>query len=142
MSTFAIPNESLDSWINELKTYQKSTIRTFLENGSPEEAAEKWLTTIGNPNIASFGGSQIDPKPFWNKFKSECKKFICDENSYVEEKKGLINQSGLTKTIIISTISGHIGSVLGTTGTLVAPAVTLMLFVVGSMSINAYCALD
>ena len=141
MATFDIPDESIDAWIQELKTYQRSTLNTFLSNRSPEEAAELWLTTIGSRNIAGFGGSVVpDGKPFWEKFKAECRRFICDDNAYVADKDAFRHEVPVSKDLIISVMSSAIGSHLGTAGTLIAPAVTLILFTVGRLGRSAYCA--
>jgi hypothetical protein len=144
-TTLIIPNESVDSWLAVLKPYQRDTLKIFLETRTPEAAAEEWLTKIGLSNISSFGGGSfelIDTKPFWIKFKIECRKFLCDENSYTEEKKGLMTEGNMLKTALISAMSGALGAKLGTAATLLAPAITLMLVVIGKMSINAYCALE
>jgi hypothetical protein len=141
MKNLTIPNEDLTSWLAELKPYQRNTLISFSSSLGPEEAAERWLTTIGLTNIAGFGGSPfLDHKPFWDKFKAECNKFICDDKSYVEEKASLLKEANISKTMLISVISGAIGATLGTMGTLIAPAVTLILFTVGQLGLNAYCA--
>lgn len=81
-----------------------------------------------------------NPKPYWERFKSECRRFICDESAYAEDKKALLAQTPISKPLLISTMSSVIGATLGTAGTLVAPAVTLMLFTIGKVGLNAYCA--
>lgn len=141
MAQISVPSESLESWLSELKPYQRTTIQQFTGSMNPEQAAERWLTTIGSPNIAGFGGAGMqDPKPYWERFKAECNRFLCDEEAYAEEKKEIIAQSPLSKPLLISIMSSAIGATLGTAGTLIAPAVTLMLFTIGQMGLNAYCA--
>lgn len=141
MAHISVPSESLQSWLSELKPYQRTTIQQFTASMEPEQAAERWLTTIGSPNIAGFGGAGLqDPKPYWERFKAECHRFLCDEAAYAEEKKEMIAQTHLSKPLLISIMSSAIGATLGTAGTLIAPAVTLMLFTIGQMGLNAYCA--
>jgi hypothetical protein len=141
MTQISVPEGSLDLWLRELKPYQRSTLEQFIATLSPEEAAERWLTTIGSPNIAGFGGGGMqDPKPYWDRFKAECRKFICDETAYADEKKEILAQSPISKPLLISTMSSLIGASLGTPGTLIAPAVTLMLFTIGAIGRNAYCS--
>lgn len=138
MSDFRIPNGDIDDWLLELKPYQKNTMRQILKSCSPEEAAEKWITATGPENTVPFGGSR-DTKPFWDKFSSEFKSFICDEGAYVEEKEALIAESSITKSILISAISATIGATIGYTATLLAPAVAILLCTVGKIGKNAYC---
>jgi hypothetical protein len=136
-----IPDEPVENWLADLKPYQRTTLQEFLKTGTPDEAAEAWLTSIGSKNIAGFGGQPGgDPKPYWDRLKAECRRFICDENAYVEEKKALIAELPLSKTVLISVISSAMGATLGTAGTLIAPPVTLLLFAAGKMGLNAYCA--
>lgn len=141
MPQIPVPADDLESWISELKPYQKSTLQHFTATMDAEAAAERWLTTIGSPNIVGFGGGAgSDPKPYLVRFKTEFRKYICDESAYAEDKKELLAHSQLSKALLISTMSGAIGSTMGTAGTLLAPAVTLLLFTVGKMGLNAYCS--
>jgi len=138
MSELKIPNGDIDDWLSELKLYQKNTVLKILTSCSPEEAAEIWITATGHENTIPFGGSR-DTKPFWDKFKAEFKKFICDDNSYAEEKKALMAESSVTKSILIGVISAAIGAAIGYTATLLAPAVAILLCTVGKIGKNAYC---
>lgn len=141
MLQISVPADDLESWISELKPYQKSTLVQFTTTMDAEAAAEQWLTTIGSPNIAGFGGgTKSDSKPYLDRFKAEFRKYLCDESAYAEDKKELVAHSQLSKALLISTMSSAIGSTLGTAGTLLAPAVTLLLFTVGKMGLNAYCS--
>jgi hypothetical protein len=136
-----VPQGDLDTWLAELKPYQRDTLAKFTSTMTAEAAAEKWLTTIGSPNIAGFGGGTANnSKPYWERFKAECNKFICDDTAYVDEKKNFLNELPISKPVLISAMSGAIGASLGAAGTLVAPAVTLILFTVGSIGRKAYCS--
>lgn len=133
-----IPAGELDEWLAVLKPFQRNAIQTFLKTNSAEKAAECWLGATGSPNIVPFGGTK-DTKPFWDLFLSEFRKFLCDENAYVEEKKALASENPLGKAILVSAISAALGASIGFTATLLAPAVTVMLCTVGKMGIRAYC---
>lgn len=133
-----IPDIEIDEWLSELKPYQRKTITELIGNLSPQEAAEKWITATGPQNTIPFGGSK-DTKPFWDRFKEEFDKFLCDEGSYVEERTAIINEAGITKALLISGISAAIGATIGYTATLLAPAVAILLYIVGKMGVNAYC---
>lgn len=134
-----IPSEELATWLAELKRYQRSALEELLKHMSPEEAAMRWVTSQGSANIAGFGGA-ADGKPFWDRFKLEFRKFLCDDSEYIEDKKALDKHSTVSKTLLISSISASLGASIGQTATLIAPAVTIMLFLVGKMGRNAFCA--
>ncbi|MEQ1673526.1 MAG: hypothetical protein ABL865_00590 [Candidatus Nitrotoga sp.] len=139
--TINIPTDDLDNWLKELKPYQRAILKEFLITNDAEQSAEKWLTTTGSPNIAAFGGTE-NPKPFWERFKNEFHRFLCDETAYTEEKKTLSAESPISKAMVISVISSALGATLGLSATLLAPATTLLLYTVGKMSIAAYCQAD
>ena len=134
-----IPQAEAEEWSALLKPYQRTTIRAFVSESSIEEAAKKWLSATGSPNIVPFGGSR-DTKPFWDRFATEFKKFVCDDNAYTEEKKALGAESAPIKAILISAVSAALGATLGYSATLLAPAVALLLCIVGKMGKNAYCS--
>lgn len=134
-----VPAEDINAWLDELKPYQSSTLKEFLKTEEPEQAAQRWLGSTGSPNIVSFGGER-DTQPFWDRFKDEFRKFVCDDKAYAEEKEDLTKQGPASKSVLISTVSATIGATIGYSATLLAPAVVMLLFVVGKMGRNAYCA--
>ena len=138
MAGFDIPQGDVNDWLGVLKPYQRSTLQAFLTDGNPEAAAERWLGATGSPNIVPFGGAQ-DTKPFWDKFKAEFRRFICDDSAYLEEKKALSGEGPVSKAILVSVVSAAIGATIGYAATLLAPAVTLLLCAVSKMGRNAYC---
>ncbi len=92
-----VPKYEINAWLQELKPYQQTTLKEILSTCDPETAAEKWVQATGSAEIVPFGGKR-DGKTFWENVKSEFRKFICDEDSYVEEKEDIgwpKNQSSL-----------------------------------------------
>ena len=138
MSKFKIPPGELDDWLNELKPYQTIALKKMMDDMEPEEAAKNWITASGSQNIVSFGGTR-DKEPFWDRFKEEFNKFLCDKESYTDEKEELKSEGELSRTYLIGAISAAIGANIGYAATLLAPAVAIMLCTVGKMSLNAYC---
>lgn len=138
--SLTIPTASLSDWLSVLKPYQREIVDVLLvkENQNAERAAEKWLTATGATNIIPFGGVG-NHKPFWDNFKSEFIRFLCDKTAYTEIKAGISNESPLVKTLWVSVISSAIGAKLGYAATLLAPAVALLLSAIGKISLQAYC---
>jgi hypothetical protein len=134
-----VPTDDLDGWLKELKPYQRNALRELVKTRTPEEAAIYWVTAQGSANIVPFGGSH-DSKPFWDRFKAEFRKFLCDDAAYTEEKKTLSGQASATKAMLISAMSAALGAAVGQAAALIAPAVVVLLFLVGKMGQNAFCA--
>jgi len=55
-------------------------------------------------------------------------------------KKALGSESAPIKALLISVVSAALGATLGYSATLLAPAVALLLCIVGKMGKNAFCA--
>ncbi|NIJ77542.1 hypothetical protein FHT08_002625 [Xanthomonas campestris] len=139
MRGISVAEQDVNVWLAELKPYQQQTLEVFLATDTIEASAERWLSSTGSPNIAPFGGA-ADHKPFWSRFKDEFHRFICDDMAYVEERKALSSESSVAKAMMISVISAAIGATIGYSSTLLAPAVALLLCLVGKMGVNAYCS--
>lgn len=140
-----IPQDDVDSWLETLKPYQSSIIKSFLESEGEELAIELWLGASGPESTSQFGGSSINPtgkKIFLEQFKIEFKKFICGSDKYSEERKNLSKLGGDIKAYLVSTISAAISIPLGTTAVFIAPAVVIMLIAVSRIGINAWCSID
>ncbi len=123
---------------NELKTYQKKTLDYLLKDGKNyEEIAQLWLTSKGSEINKPFGG-ESKKSIFWDNLKEEFKKFICDDNAYIEEKKQL-NEKVFSNKILMTTISSAIGSTLGLSTAVLFPIITILLISVLKIGINAFC---
>jgi hypothetical protein len=130
----------IDEWLSGLKKYQKDSVVILIQQFGEEEAISKWLSAQGPKDNVPFGGIQNqDTKPFLERFKTEFKKFVCNHPDYQEDRKKLSLEAPIVTAIYISVISAAIGAVLGFAATLLAPAVAIMLSVIGKMGINAYC---
>lgn len=133
-----IPNLQLSDWTGTLKTYQKTSIELLLEKNSEEEAAKLWLSANGVSSTKQFGGSG-NSEPFWERFVSEFRDFICGSEKYSKEREQLSSQAPVANAMFVGVISGAIGSTLGFAASLLAPVVAILLFIVGKVGVNAYC---
>ena len=133
-----IPNNTLDEWLRELKPYQSNSIRELNKDNEIEEVARIWITIQGNDTTVPFGVVE-NTTPFWERFKEEFNKFICDDDSYKEEKQKLLKENTVTNGLLISVISAALGSTIGFTATILAPAVVIMLSIVAKVGKMAYC---
>ena len=135
-----IPLYELDELLAALKPYQTSSISQLLEKHGEEEAAKLWLSANGPTDTQKFGGSgPLDSKPFWNKFNEELRLFICGNKKYDKERRKLLSQAKPASLVLVSGISGLLGSTLGFAPSLLAPPVAMMLYVIGKVGVNAWC---
>jgi hypothetical protein len=135
---FKIPDESLENWLSQLKTYQKNSITELLKSNDELKTAEIWVTSTGPKNIVTFGG-EPKQKPFWNNLKMEFDQFLCNDSVYIKEKNSLKEESPISQALIVSTISGALGAKLGLAATLLAPAIVLLLYCASKITLKAYC---
>ena len=135
-----IPNYGLNDWVSALKPYQTSSINSLLESNDPENSIKLWLSANGSEGTIQFGGaSDNSSEPFWERFSEEFRKFVCGDESYDKFRSQLSTEAPIAKTIYISVISAALGATLGYAATLLAPAIALMLHLVGTMGKNAWC---
>jgi ABC-type phosphate transport system substrate-binding protein len=134
-----VEDASLDEWLSTLKPYQSASISQMVAAAGEEEAAKNWLSANGPSSTVGFGGTS-NPEPFYERFIEEFRKLICGDEAYEEIRVQLGAESAVAKTIYVSLISTALGATLGYTATLLAPAVAIILHLIGKMSINAWCA--
>lgn len=134
-----IPVADINGWLDTLKPYQRSSLHQLIAINNEEDAAKIWLTSNGAVATKKFGGVVSDDGEFWNRFKTEFKAFICGDEKYKSERAQLISQAPIVNAMFVGVISGAIGSTLGFAASLLAPAVAIMLYLVGKVGTNAYC---
>ena len=133
-----VPNIELSEWTGALKTYQKTSINILVAENDEETAAKLWLSANGVSTTKQFGGGGSS-EPFWDRFVAEFKDFICGHEKYSNERSQLSSQAPVANAMFVGIISGAIGSTLGFAASLLAPAVAILLFLVGKVGVNAYC---
>ena len=134
-----VPKVEIGDWLETLKPYQRSSLEQLISQSTEEEAAKIWLTSSGATSTKQFGGSGGENNEFWDRFKTEFRDFICGSEKYENERAQLSAQGPIANAMFVGIISGAIGSTLGFAASLLAPAVAIMLFLVGRMGVNAYC---
>lgn len=135
-----IENIKLEEWLEELKPYQKNSIKILIAQYSEEKAAEIWITSNGPSNNVPFGGVSKNTAPFFERFKIEFKKFICGHPDYEANRIKLNTEKPVVKTLFLTVTSSAIGAEIGLSATLLIPAVAVLLGSVGKIGLNAYCA--
>lgn len=141
--TSQITSYELDELLKALKPYQVGSISELLSKHGEEEVARLWLSANGPTDTQKFGGSgPLDSKPFWNKFNEELRLFICGDKKYKKERDKLLSEGKPVSLLLVSGISGLLGSTLGFAPSLLAPAVAMMLCVIGKVGVNAWCRFD
>lgn len=135
-----IPSYELNELLTALKPYQAGAISQLIEKHGEEETAKLWLSANGPTDTQKFGGAgSLDSKPFWHKFNEELRLFICGDKKYKKERDKLLSEAKPASLVLVSGISGLLGSTLGFAPSLLAPAVAMMLYVIGKVGVNAWC---
>ena len=140
-----IVNESLNTWLDILKPYQRNTIKALLDqnDNDEEKVAQIWLSSGGPINTATFGGlpSSASNKNYFQCLKDELNKLICGDDTYVEEKKQILKKGNLINVCAASKIALLLSPVIGVSVPILTPAIVLMLHVISKVSVNAYCSM-
>ncbi|MCZ2258264.1 hypothetical protein [Sporosarcina sp. G11-34] len=111
-----------------------------METKEPEDAAIAWLTAT-TENTSPFSAKKEDTSSYFDSIKNELYKLLCGNPEYDEERIELsgIIKSKDNKTLIVSSISGIIGSKVGLSATFIAPVTVLLFMTISKVSINARC---
>jgi hypothetical protein len=130
--------EDRSLWIEALPTYQKKRIESVLSNGKGwEEAAEVWLSASID-NTFPFGAGKSKGL-FLEKVWEEIYKYLCDPESYSDEKKKMAKEGNVTHALFVGAVSAAIAPSLGTSAVFIAPVVALLLASMGKIALNAWC---
>src|SRR5699024_885202 len=125
-----------------LPKYQQNTLSELLVNNTPEKVAITWLTA-STQNTSPFSTKQENTNTYFEMIKKELHKLLCGNQEYEKERKELsiIINSDNNKKMLISSISGIIGSKVGLAATFIAPITVLLLMAATKVSLNAWCNL-
>lgn len=132
-------NHDMDYWLRALPQYQIKIIeQLYSQDSGYEEVVNKWLQAFPYDTVP-FGTEQ-NQKVFYNKFLDEIEAFLRGDERYKSESDALLKNSSCIQTIVVSAISSAIGVKLGIAATFIAPAVVVVLGIIGKMGINAWLA--
>lgn len=135
-------NDNPNAWLDCLPVYQKTPIEELLAVNPPDEVAAKWLTA--NFAITFAFGAEVKPdsSAFREKLKAELELFLCGNSKYNTERKQFLTLSKDGRTFLVGALSVAIAPYLGTSAVFLAPAIILLLYSFGKMSIHAWCAVQ
>lgn len=129
------------AWVESLPKYQKDIVSQLLSTGkSPEEVAAAWLSAA--PQDTYPFGADRGRKLFLDMVLNELEAFLCDDPKYnIDRSKfnDLFIESGSVHAYCVGVISIAIAPVVGTSGTVLAPVIALLLMSMGKITINAWC---
>jgi hypothetical protein len=130
-----------DQWIDALPTYQSEHLRTLKAQGrSLEDIADIWLRgSIQDTGFFGTSGSGGNKNEFLENLRNEVIEFICGGKKYQKERAELFGKEGISCTFFISAISVYIAPYVNAAPTLIAPAIAVILAIIGKISINAWC---
>ncbi|HDR7787449.1 hypothetical protein COJ60_22020 [Bacillus cereus] len=139
LNSFLETQEPSD-WLDSLPNYQKDIVAELLTTNSHEDAAKTWLEA-STGNTSPFSGEQKSEKKYFIQLKKEVYKLLCGDPKYATERDEFTQliQSPDNKTLLVSSISGLIGSQIGLAASFVAPVIVIILMTLAKTSLNAWC---
>lgn len=128
------------AYLDDLPAYQSALVHSLLQSGlSEEEAAAIWLDGA-TKDLATFG-SHGTSSLFYRKFIEELHAFLCSEERYGADREELFRQFKTGQASAIGLMSAALSPHLGAAGALLAPAIALVLTLIGKLGLNAWCAM-
>jgi hypothetical protein len=135
-------NDDPNQWLDCLPAYQKTSVQELLAKNSADEVAAKWLTASFASTFAF--GAQVNPNSsvFREKLKEELEAFLCGSPKYNAERKQFLSLSKDGRTYLVGALSVAIAPHLGASAVFLAPAIILLLYSFGKVSIRAWCSVQ
>lgn len=132
-------DHNIEYWLEVLAPYQINIVEELYKQSKDYElVARNWLAAFPSDTIPF--GTENNKKVFYDKFLDELEAFLRGEERYKDENEELLKNTSCVQTIIVSVISGALGSKLGVAATFIAPVVVLSLGIIGKLGINAWLA--
>lgn len=136
--SFAEIVEGRDGWLTTLSPYQR-TLFDQLEQaqGSLEGAVQAWLDLSAASNLAIVGAGD-SRRLYFDAFKDALYEKLCAEAGR-EEREELVKSAGLGHAAVVGALTASISPALSAAPAFVAPAVAVMLHLIASTGLTAWC---
>lgn len=134
-----IPKLELNEWLDVLEPSQKQIMSALLEEHTKEDAMRLWLTAEIPQKAMRLSGDK-SVKEYFEHFKEEVKKFICEHPDYAQQNAELKELGKVGIPVLVTTISAFLAVQLGVLATVISPVLVIMLFTVGKIGKKAYCS--
>ena len=123
----AIPEVSLQEWINALGVHQQECLQQILLHSRPEQAAQIWLSSLEPLNALPLDGPRAACRS-WEDFSKELKRFLHDKRSYRKEKELLSTHGHPSGMQVLEVVAPAIAGKLGVAPSSLKPAIALELY--------------
>lgn len=129
-----------DSWLETLSHHQQKTIALYKKKGkTADEIAELWLSARPE-NTFGFGG-QSGQNLFLKNVRLQIHSFLCGGKEYAEDRKKLLEQSDVSKAMLVAALTSAIAPTVGASAVFLAPVVVLTMYTTCKIGLRAWCAL-
>lgn len=129
-----------NSWLDALPTYQKKIINALYEkHNNYEDVAQAWLSA-SLTSTAPFG-TEKKKNILFEKFLDEIEAFFSGDEKYEQERLSILGEKGAVQTYVISSISIALAPYFQTSSVFLAPVVSITLFSITKMGINAWLSM-
>lgn len=133
-----LPTFSIEELLRTLPLSQQKSINALINHYGVDKAAELWLVDYDSSNLKRFGGVSPQNKTYWYRLKSEFKLLICGHEKYNSLREKI--SDGPTATALVSAIATAIASSLNVSPVVIAPVIAILIHLVSSVSVNAWCS--
>jgi len=132
--------EKSSTWLEALPKFQKEIIdQLFSQGKSPEEVASAWLTATSGDTYPF--GVEKGQSLFLEKILKELEAFLCGDPKYMDDRSKLSKLPKEAHAYFVGIISTAIAPVVGSSGAVLAPAIAILLFGMGKITLNAWCSM-
>ncbi len=137
---------SLEEALATLEETQVRELTAFIDKYGEADAASRWLDDVAAKNLpvtpysSVIGADEEEPKAFSVRVREQIDRLICGASEYDKERKEILEKGGFFTLSAVSVVSAWLGTLFGIGAGVLAPAILLLLRVIGKVGVNAYCA--
>lgn len=129
----------LEDWIGGLPLYQQGSVRRLAETAPDlSRAAEAWLTVRASGDTAPYGGRGRSSL-FFETFLDELHDLLCGGDRYQQTRERVGEQLKTGHAAVVASISAAVAPSLGAAAPLIAPAVAIVLTIIGQVGLTTWC---
>lgn len=131
---------SRHDWLSDLKPYQRGLIERLQDGRDVDQVIEAWFESFrGASNTVHFGtGGGF--RPYYDRFLHQLHDLFCSDSSFIEERAEILRQVKAGQSTFATSVALVVAPHLEASAPVLAPAIALVMTVIGKAGLNAWCA--
>lgn len=135
---------TFDEWLKTVPDYQQRILIEMSESGKHiDDLPALWLSSSVTPDSSAYGSGGFGKSIYYDHFLNHIHDLLCSpKKEFADQRNSLLKDAGLGKAALVAGITHTISPMLVAAPALLAPAVAVLLFVIGQLGIRTWCSVQ